>query len=208
MCRRAISHHCGGRRESAKKIAASSRNLSSRRAASPRPPNRRTFVLKGGDACAAPMPVVAARSRARTSALRNSQTRRQRTGAERRARLPATAANSSRTTARRRNASWSFPFAAFQSITAACSSVRSPSYKIYVYVKDYFLVNVANLEKVASHASWRCQRKKPARLSARRLIHRLAVALLTPLRPGRRSRPRRGPCRRRPWQRYPGRRTQ
>jgi hypothetical protein len=123
----------------AKKPAASSRNLSARRVASPALPSQNTGDGVDGNASVALPPILKARSRARASALLNSQSIRQRTGAERRAMFSAIAASVSRTTARRRNASLSFLFVECQCITAAHRFRRQRSHKTHVYVKDNIL---------------------------------------------------------------------
>jgi hypothetical protein len=115
-------------RASAKKPAASARNLSARCAASPVPPGQPSGDAVNGNASAAPPPILRAKSRARASALHNSQSKRQQTGAERRAKPSAMDASVSRTTARRRSASLSFLSIACQCITAThlvCSATSA-----------------------------------------------------------------------------------
>lgn len=103
--RRVVRNPCGACRESAKNAAASARNLWASRAASPGPPKRRTGVPVEMDASVPPAPVLKAKSVARSSALHNRKSNRQRTGAERRTRLSAMAESVIRMTASRRSAS-------------------------------------------------------------------------------------------------------
>ncbi len=116
--RRAAQTSRAAMRESAKKPAASARNFSARRAASPAPPSQLTGDAVGGNASAAPKPALQAKSHTRASALHNSQSKTAQTGLERRAILSAMSASISRTTARRRSASLSFLSVACQCITA------------------------------------------------------------------------------------------
>jgi hypothetical protein len=123
-------------RASAKKSAASARNLWARRAASPAPPSQPTGDPADGNAGAAPPPILKARSRARASALHKRQSTTPQTGLERKTMLSAMDASVSRTTARR-EAPRCLSYPSHASASSRPSLVvRQRSHKTRVYVKD------------------------------------------------------------------------